>query len=225
MRLESPYKYTAINRVTINDKRHYSTDTGERPLPSVTTILSATSEKSAIYDWKKSVGEAVADKIVKESAGVGDSLHDNMEHYLLTGRAPQGNLQAKILSKLLIKKAIPKINNMWGLEAPLHYPELYAGTADLIGVHEMDPAIMDFKNSRRVKTRSEIHDYFLQLVAYGEAHNRLYGTKIRKGVIMMGCWSGNATYLEFILEGEEWDKFVGLWYDRLYTYYTVHDTC
>ena len=43
---------------------------------------------------------------------------------------------------------------MYGLEIPLYYPEKYAGRADVIGVFEGEPAIMDFKQTNKPKEES-----------------------------------------------------------------------
>ena len=69
---------------------------------------------------------------------------------------------------------------MWGSEVSLYYEELYAGTTDLVGVYKGEPAIMDFKQSRRLKKKEWVDDYYLQLVAYSEAHNKQYGTNIKE---------------------------------------------
>ena len=57
----------------------------------------------------------------------------------------------------------------------------------------------------------------MQLVAYAEAHNEVYGTDIRKGVVLM-C-SKDYKYQEFITEGVEWDMWKQKWWDRVEQYY------
>ena len=68
----------------------------------------------------------------------------------------------------------------------------------------------------------------MQLCAYAEAHNEVYGTKIRKGVILM-CVKPDVDaefniikepeYQEFVLEGAEYDKYRGMWWNRVEQYY------
>jgi hypothetical protein len=84
----------------------------------------------------------------------------------------------------------------------LYYPGLYAGSCDLIAEHKGELAIIDFKQTNKPKQREWIGDYFLQMGAYGMAHDFIYGTAINKGVIMM-CSKDNF-YQEFIIEGEEY---------------------
>jgi genome maintenance exonuclease 1 len=110
-----------------------------------------------------------------------------------------------------------KVNEAWGVEVPLYYPKVYAGTTDLCGIHDGSEAIMDHKQSNKVKKREWIDDYFIQSAAYATAHNEVYGTNIRKGVIFM-CTADNQ-YLEFILEGNEFDSYVDKWFQRCEQYY------
>ena len=81
-----------------------------------------------------------------------------------------------------------------------------------------DEAIMDHKQTNKPKKLEWIGDYFLQLTAYANAHNEVHGTKIRKGVIFM-CSAANE-YQEFIVEGNEFDKWSDSWWKRVEEYYT-----
>ena len=127
----------------------------------------------------------------------------------------------------IIEKGLTKCDEFWGTEVSLYFPEVYAGTTDLCGIHDGDEAIMDHKQSNKPKKREWIDDYFVQTCAYALAHNEVYGTKIRKGVIFMcvkpelvdGLWA-KPDYLEFIIEGNEFDKYTDMWYARLEQYYT-----
>jgi len=219
MQLTTPYEYRPLERTTRPIGRHYVVDT-KRPLPSVTTILDKTSDKSFLEEWRNNVGHEEAERITNESANIGNTLHDNLEQHILHGSPPKGNLLTKLLTKLVIDKGLSNVDEVWGTEVPLYMPDLWAGTTDLVGIHDGTDAIMDFKNSRKDKKREWVEDYFLQLTAYGEAHNNMFGTNIKKGVVMMGCHSGK--YLEFIIEGDEYDKYADMWYERVYKFYEMH---
>ena len=91
----------------------------------------------------------------------------------------------------------------------LYYSGLYAGTTDCVGVHEGQPAIMDFKQTNKPKRTDWIDDYFLQLCAYANAHNNMFDTNIQRGVILM-C-SKDYQYQEWILEGEAFDYYNNIW--------------
>jgi genome maintenance exonuclease 1 len=91
------------------------------------------------------------------------------------------------------------------------------------------PAIMDFKQSNKVKKREYIDDYFVQLAAYAAAHNETHGTDINTGVILMAVQpklleDGTYTtpqYLEFTIEGSEFDHWHQEWMKRVELYYRM----
>ena len=218
------FKYIAINRETVDGQRKYSTPDGEK-LPSVTTILDATKSeesKKALFEWRKRVGEKQAQAITTEAAGRGTRMHKWLENYVKTGSTgePGSNpysIQSHKMAQSIIYQGLSKCNEFWGTEVPLYFPKIYAGTTDLVGVHDGAEAIMDHKQTNKLKKREWIEDYFLQLAAYANAHNEVYGTNIRKGVIFM-CSADNI-YQEFIIEGSEFDHWTDRWFRRVEEYY------
>jgi len=213
-----------MSRVEIDGKRRYATPDGEK-LPSVTTILDATKSeesKKALMEWRKRVGVQKAQEITTEAAGRGTRMHKWLENYIKTGDTgePGSNpysLQSHTMAQSIIKQGLSKCSEWWGTEVPLYYPKIYAGTTDLVGIHDGDEAIMDHKQTNKPKKREWIEDYFVQLAAYANAHNEVHGTKIRKGVIFM-CSAANE-YQEFILEGPEFVKYSDIWFNRVEKYY------
>ena len=214
-----------LHRETLNGERRYATPDGEK-LPSVTTILDATKpeeKKKALYEWRKRVGEKQAQAITTEAAGRGTRMHKWLENYVKTGETgePGSNpysIQSHQMAQSIITQGLSKCSEFWGTEVPLYFPKIYAGTTDLVGVHDGSPAIMDHKQSNKLKKREWIEDYFLQLAAYANAHNEVHGTNIRKGVIFM-CTADNV-YQEFIVEGTEFDDWTNRWFKRVEEYYT-----
>ena len=87
-------------------------------------------------------------------------------------------------------------------------------------MHEGEPAIGDFKTSRKFKKKEWIEDYFMQASAYALAHNEVYGTNIKKGVIFMVTHDNE--YPQFVVEGEEFQTFTNKWLDRVETYYKMN---
>jgi genome maintenance exonuclease 1 len=218
------YNYVPLLRETINGSRKYATPDGEK-LPSVTTILDATKSeesKQALNNWRKRVGVQKAQEITTEAAGRGTRMHKWLEDYIKTGvlNEPGSNpysLQSHQMAQSIINQGLVKCSEYWGTEVPLYYPKIYAGTTDLVGVHDGSEAIMDHKQTNKPKKREWIEDYFVQLAAYANAHNEVHGTKIRKGVIFM-CSADNL-YQEFILEGPEFVKYTDIWFKRVEQYY------
>ena len=127
---------------------------------------------------------------------------------------PGGNnmvrIQAEKMADQIIERGLVHVNEVFGSEISLYYPELFAGTCDLVGNYCGKDAIMDFKTAKKIRSRKMIDDYFLQLSAYICCHNELYETDIKTGVIFMV----DRQY-KFILEGEEFKTKTLEWFDRV----------
>ena len=222
MLLTEKIQYKKLERVTTAEGRKYVGD-DNTPVPSVTTVLDKTSDKTALIAWRKRVGDAEANRVSKESAGLGTKVHNALEQYILgEDYEIKGNnfvsILARDMANLMINEGFTNVNEVWGTEVGLIAPGLYAGTTDCIGMHNGDEAIIDFKTSQKIKPAKWVQDYFLQCCAYAMAHNEMYGTKIRKGVILMV--SRDVELKEYIIEGEEFDKYCELWTSRLEEYYS-----
>jgi genome maintenance exonuclease 1 len=223
--ITNKFLYDEMKRETTTEGRKYVAPDGNK-LPSVTTILDATKTleaKKALIDWRRRVGEQKAKEITAEAAGRGTRMHKWLENYVLTGETgePGSNpysKQSHQMAHTIISQGLSNCPEFWGTEVSLYFPKVYAGTTDLVGLHSGDEAILDFKQTNKPKKREWIEDYFLQLTAYANAHNEVYGTKIRKGVILM-CSADNQ-YQEFIVEGNEFDHWSDRWWKRVEEYYT-----
>ena len=209
------YEYQKLKRNDTSAGRVYIVDT--MPLPSVTSILSATKDMAALDAWAAKVGPQAAERIKTEAAWVGTAMHLVVEHYLRELRLPPAEdwLQIKGYSMgyRLIEVFFPRVQEVWGTEIPLYYPERYAGTSDCIGLFDGVESIIDFKQSIRSKRREWIEDYFVQLAAYAQAHNKVHGTSIRQGIIMMVVQDGQTQ--EFKLAGNEFDSYIDKWNRRV----------
>jgi len=218
-----PYDYHTLKQITLPNKRLYETPDGSK-VPSVTTILSKTKDMTHLIEWKKRVGEQNAQRIVTEASGVGSAMHANLERFLLGETRMPGNnlvhLQANKMANQIIQQALTHVDEVWGIEQALYFPGLYSGTTDIVGVYKGAPSIMDFKQTNKPKKKEWVEDYFLQLVAYAEAHNEIYGTEIREGHVFM-C-SRDLQYQQFDLWPHEYEEWQQEWYNRLYTYYEKH---
>jgi genome maintenance exonuclease 1 len=212
-------EYHELKQVNKNGKRVYETPSGTTP--SVTTILSKTKDQTGLNEWKKRVGEQEAQRIVTEAAGVGTALHNNLEKFLAGEKRVPGNnlvhVQANKMADIIIENGIADVDEVWGIEQGLYYPEMYSGTTDLCGVYKGQPSIMDFKQTNKPKKKEWVDDYYLQMAAYATAHNKVYGTNIREGHIFM-C-SRDLQYQQFDLWPNEFDYWADQWLDRVAEYY------
>jgi genome maintenance exonuclease 1 len=213
------YQYQPLKRVESNGSRLYDTPAGK--VASVTTILDSTKDKTFLIEWRKRVGDAEATRISTESAGLGTLMHKHLENYAMGLERPKGNntvqVMARAMADTMINEAFPLIDEVWGIEAALYYPGLYAGTSDMIGVHQGRPAIIDHKTTKKTKKKEWIEDYFLQCCAYALAHNEVHGTDIKKCVI--NIIDRDAKLQSFVIEGNEFDHYSVEWTKRIDQFY------
>jgi len=217
--IKKRYKYKKLYRQDGEDGRRYRVMMmGEdQLLPSVTTILSATKDMSTLDAWAARVGPEAAEKIRVEAAAVGTSMHlviDMMFARRMLPR-PKNWLTSKgyEMGYKLINTFFGQLQEVWGSEVALYYPEKYAGTTDLVGIYRGKPAIIDFKQSLRPKRHQWISDYFHQLTAYAAAHDIVHGTKIEYGVVLVACQTGETQ--EFSIAGQEFKDYQNGWMERV----------
>tara|TARA_Y100000114_G_scaffold21315_1_gene17112 strand:+ start:4610 stop:5293 length:684 start_codon:yes stop_codon:yes gene_type:complete len=222
MQWNKKFEYPKTVREAIEGERHYSIN--NEKLPSVTTILQATQsdeKKESLAKWKQNVGENKAEAIKNEAANRGSIMHHIIESYLLGQRhADLSDLgqQAGVMAQTIYNEGLKGyMEEIWGSEVTLHYPELYAGATDLCGIYENRESIIDFKQSNKPKKKEWIDDYFTQLAAYAMAHNCVYNTKINQGVILM-CTKDNY-FQKFVIHGPEFDRYTWKWLRRVSDYY------
>jgi hypothetical protein len=220
MKINNLFQYAPLERDTkATGERVYLTPTGA--LPSVTTILSATADKSGLDAWRAAVGDKKADQIRDEATGLGTLMHEHLENHMLGVDRPRGsNLvrqMAKNMADQVINRGLVNVDEIWGIEAPLYMPMQYAGTADLIATYHGSPAVCDFKTTNKMKTVDMIQDYFCQCAAYAQAHNTLFNTEIRTIVIFMV--SRDLKFNDFVIQGEEFDHYLEQWKLRVKMFY------
>ena len=78
------------------------------------------------------------------------------------------------------KNILPRIDEVWGMESGVYHPDGYVGKFDAVGVIEGKTALWDYKKVNRRKTKSQMKKYFMQSVAYTDAHDWMYDTKIEQ---------------------------------------------
>jgi genome maintenance exonuclease 1 len=219
------YQYKPCQQINdpVTRKRVYLTPDGEK-LPSVTTILSATKDMTHLNEWRDKVGHAKAQQITTEAAGVGTAMHGNLERFLCGIERQPGNnpvhVQANKMADVIIDKGLSKMNEVWAMEQSLYFPGLYSGTTDLVGVYEGEPAVCDHKQTNKPKKAEWVEDYYIQLVAYILAHNEVYKTDIRRGVIFM-C-SRDLQYQQFDLTKDTFNKYEDMWLGKVEEYYALN---
>ena len=207
MKIVDLYVYPSSSRANISGLRHYTIDGTEEKLPSVTTVLGQTQPKEkqeSLDRWRQRVGLREAQKVTRDAAIRGTAMHKYLEDLIRGERSldltPLG-VEATRMAEIIVERGLNDCSEIYGIEAVLYYPGLYAGSVDLVAKYRDKVSIIDFKQTNKPKQREWIGDYFLQMAAYGMAHDAVYGTSIEQGVIMM-C-SKDGFYQQFMIEGEE----------------------
>jgi hypothetical protein len=224
MKWNKKYNYPTSSRATVDGIRKYQL--GEKKLPSVTSILDATKsdeDKAALANWRERTGQKEAEAITKAASSRGSQMHNYLESYLL-GRENltffEENEQYKKMAKEIIDKGLTnRLEEIWGTECTLYYPEKYAGTADCVGVYEGKETIIDFKQSNKPKKVEYIDSWLLQTAAYSLAHNIVYNSNITSCVILV-CTIDNL-FQEFKIQGHNLVIYQNLFLGRLKKFHEI----
>ena len=224
MKWNKLYKYPKSKREILKGDRHY--DVNDEKLPSVTTILQATqdAEKAeSLQRWAQKVGQSEAERIKNVAAKRGTAMHSYLETYIQGGKVldlRDVGREASGMAETIIAKGFKDLEEIWGSEVTLFYPNLYAGATDLCGIYQGRESIIDFKQSNKPKREEWIKDYKLQMVAYAMAHNCVYGTDIDQGVILM-CTPDNF-FQKFTINGREFRELKWEWLKKVDQYYVTN---
>jgi genome maintenance exonuclease 1 len=181
-----PKEIPKIESQTFPDgKRYYVTPDGKK-LPSVTTVVGA-QKKQSIMEWRRRVGDEVANKISRQATSRGTNMHTLCEYYLNNEPKPPGTVMPDAKEMFIsIKPHLNKINNIHYQEVGLWSAQLgLAGRVDCIGEYEGKLSVIDFKTSKKIKKREDILDYFWQCTAYALMYEELVGQPIDELVIIM----------------------------------------
>ena len=224
MKWNKLYKYPKSKREILKGDRHY--DVNDEKLPSVTTVLQATqdAEKAeSLKRWTQKVGEVEAERVKNQAAQRGTAMHSYLETYLQGCKVldlRDVGREASSMAETIIDKGFNDLEEIWGSEVTLFYPNLYAGATDLCGIYQGRESIIDFKSSNKPKKPEWVKDYKLQMIAYAMAHNCVYGTDIDQGVILM-CTPDNF-FQKFTINGREFRELKWEWLQRLDNYYVIN---
>ena len=197
-----------------NRKHYYLTPNGDT-FPSVTTMLSATSDnKKSLQRWRNNVGHQVANYITLQATKNGTATHQIIEKYL-NNQIPDTpsfplSLQTSLLSKAHLSQLKPLLHNIDNIrctEIPLYSDDLQlAGTCDCIAEYNDRLSIIDFKTSRKQKKECWILNYFLQGMAYSEMYEYLTNVMIDQIVILISGEDGSVS--EFVKDVNDYSEIL-----------------
>ena len=201
-------------RVDSPEGRKYQTPSG-KSYPSVTSIVGLLG-KAGIAEWRARVGEEEANRISARAARRGTHIHSLCEGYLRNEEVKPGLFDLETFDS--IKPLLNRINNIHCLETQLYSDYLQvAGTVDCIAEFDGKMSVIDFKTSGRVKSRDDIHSYFMQTAAYAVMFEELTQIPVDRLVVIMAV-DDEGSFL-FIEKRDDWiDKFIEVRkdYSKLY---------
>ena len=198
-----PIELTQLTTQTVNFKRFYETPDGKL-YPSITTVLS-TRNKKGLFEWRKRVGDEVANYVARTSAARGTAVHHMCEDYLNNHPTEWPDKWAEHKKKFLPycmftqleEKVLSKIDNIRSQECGL-YSNKYrvAGRVDCIAEYDGVLSIIDFKTSTKERNDEWNENYYIQASAYAEMFEEQTRTPIEQIVILVVTEDG--TVQEFI---------------------------
>jgi hypothetical protein len=181
-----------ITATNINGIRLYETPEGNK-YPSITTVLSVRNKKG-LMEWRKRVGDDVANHIARTAAARGTKVHHMCEDYLnnMEFNYPskwaehKKNFLPYCLFQQLKSKALCHISDIYAQEAGL-YSDKYkvAGRVDCIANYKGTLSIIDFKTSTKEKNDEWNENYYIQGSAYAEMFSERTGIEISQVVILV----------------------------------------
>ena len=174
--------------------RFYTNLETNESYPSITTVLGAQS-KQGILEWKKRVGEDVANHISNQAATRGTAVHNMVEDHLNNINVDEVEKYKKqFLPRMMfnvLKPELTKINNIRLQEAAMYSSDYtVAGRVDCIGEYDGVLSVIDFKTSTKEKSEDWIENYFVQGSAYSQMYKEHFGEEVPQIVILITTEQG-----------------------------------
>ena len=193
-----------VTTETINRKRFYVTPEGNK-YPSITTVLS-TRKKEGLFEWRKRVGNDVANYVARTSASRGTKVHHMCEDYLnneFDEEKHKKDFLPFCLFNQLKDQALCNLDNIYAQEAGL-YSDKYkvAGRVDCVAEYKDTLSIIDFKTSTRERSDDWNENYYIQGSAYAEMFEERTKIKIDQVVILVVTEDG--TVQEFVKSKQDY---------------------
>jgi hypothetical protein len=184
--------------------------------PSVTTVLNIR-KKDGLVEWRKNVGEEVANYEMRRAANRGKATHTLVEQYL-KGETPSERGVLPLGLFKLLKPYVDQINNVHCLETIMYSHKLtIAGQVDCIAEYNGKLSVIDFKTANKERNEGWIDNYFLQTTAYAIMYEELFGKPIEQIVILIAGEDGSVSC--FKKDKKEFIEPLGEAIQNFYKYY------
>ena len=174
-------------------------------------------------EWRKNVGDDVANYIARTAAHRGTKVHHMCEDFLNNNfdeEVHKKNFLPYVLFGQLKPVLMQKVNNILAQECGL-YTDKYrvAGRVDCIAEYNGVKSIIDFKTSRKERNDDWNESYYIQASAYAEMFEERTGIAINQIVILVVTEDGvvqefvkdKGEYLPMLVEAiddftTDWEK-------------------
>ena len=200
-----PVELPELKTKTMDHQRFYVTPNNNY-YPSITTVLSIRNKKG-LMEWRKRVGNDVANYVAGKAAARGTKVHHMCEDYLNNQHIEwpdkweehKKNFLPWCLFGQLKNEVLVNISDIHAQECGL-YSDKYkvAGRVDCIAKYNGVLSIIDFKTSTKERSDDWNENYYIQGSAYAEMFNELTGIDTNQVVILVVTEDG--TVQEFIKE-------------------------
>ena len=193
-----------IKATTTDGVRLYETPEGNK-YPSITTVLSVRNKKG-LFEWRKRVGEDVANYVARKAANRGTSVHHMCEDYInndFDEEKHKKKFLPYVLFNQLRESVLQKIDNIYAQECGL-YSDKYkvAGRVDCIAEYDGKLSIIDFKTSSKERSDDWNESYYIQASAYAEMFEERTGVEINQICILVVTEDGAVQ--EFVKDKKEY---------------------
>ena len=173
-----------IKQINVDGVRHYETPDGT--FISITSLLKSYTPEG-ILEWRESVGDDIADYVMRNATARGNKVHKIIERCL--SNEPETDLVGNhgVLAAGLFQLMVPaldKIDQIRGLEQAVYSKRLgVAGRTDCIAEYDGKLSTIDFKTASR--KRDEMNEnYLVQATFYAIAWQEHTSEKIDQVVIL-----------------------------------------
>ena len=199
-----PVTLPEVKATTIDGKRLYETPEGNK-YPSITTVLSIR-KKEGLFEWRKRVGNEVANYVAGKAARRGTKVHHMCEDYLNNNFDEEKHKKDFLpycLFNQLKNGVLHNVGNIYAQEAGL-YSDKYkvAGRADCIAFYNGTPSVIDFKTSTKERNDDWNENYYIQGAAYAEMFEERTDIEIHQIVILVVTEDGAVQ--EFVRDKESY---------------------
>jgi|TARA_R110000764_G_scaffold167678_1_gene254834 genome maintenance exonuclease 1 len=191
--------------ITTDVDRKYYTPEG-KSYPSITHVLGSIGGEWLVA-WRERVGAKEADRIGRQAALHGTKVHEIAEDYI-NNKPIDVSREMPLVQCVFaaLKIGLSRLTKVYAQEVAMYSDHLQvAGRVDVVGEYDGERSIIDFKTSKRIKSKESIGGYWKQATAYAIMYEERTGIPITQLVIIM-LVEGDNKPLVYKSHRDKWAK-------------------